>query len=205
MSKLISTILLSCLALACFAQEALQTVSVKAKGDDVRTVLHDLFSQAKKNYILEPGVRYALYLSLDGVEFEEALQLVCKNASLDYELQNGIYFVKKTDGSTASTTAKPKGKLPESVLNKMITTRFDKIDIRTLFSNISKQAGITIEIDKEVPAYKLDAYLLKTSLKFALTTICDAARLKYVFTDNKTILLTPKKDGEDSKVSLRGN
>lgn len=209
MTKFIATIMLFGLALAALAQDALPTVNVKAKGEDVRSVLHDLFGQAKKNYVLEPGIRYALYLSLEGVEFEEALQLVCKNASLKYELQNGIYFVdraSKTSAPTKSTQpAKPKGKLPESVLNKLVTTRFDKIDIRALFENLSKQTGVPIEIDKAVPAYKLDAYLLKTSLKFALTTICDAARLKYTFTDNQTILLTSKKDGEDSRVSLHQN
>lgn len=206
MTKFIATIMLFGLALAALAQDALPTVNVKAKGEDVRSVLHDLFGQAKKNYVLEPGIRYALYLSLEGVEFEEALQLVCKNASLKYELQNGIYFVDRSSKTAAPAKsprpAKPKGKLPESVLNKLVTTRFDKIDIRALFENLSKQTGVPIEIDKAVPAYKLDAYLLKTSLKFALTTICDAARLKYTFTDNQTILLTAKKDGEDSRVSL---
>jgi type II secretory pathway component HofQ len=210
MSKLIATLLLSGLALMSLAQTTLPTVNVKAKGEDVRSVLHELFGQAKKNYVLEPGIRYALYLSLEGVEFEEALQLVCKNASLKYELQNGIYFVdrdSKVQSTPAKSTqpAKPKGKLPETVLNKLVTTRFDKIDIRALFENISKQTGVTIEIDKSVPAYKLDAYLLKTSLKFALTTICEAARLKYTFTENQTLLLTPKKDGEDSRVSMREN
>lgn len=211
MTKLIATLALFGLALAGFSQEALPTVNVSAKGTDVRSVLHDLFGQAKKNYVLEPGIRYVLYLSLTDVEFEEALQLVCKNASLKYELQNGIYFVStklatsKSKTDTKAAPAKPKGKLPESVLSRTVDTKFDKVEIRKLFAEISKQSGVTIEIDKSVPNYKLDAYLIKTSLKFALTSICDAARLKFTFTDNLSILLTPKKDGEDSRVAIQQN
>ncbi len=210
MKKLIASIIFAGLALASFAQDALPMVKVNAKGEDVRSVLHELFGQAKKNYVLDPGVRYALYLSLTDVEFEEALQLVCKMASLKYEQQNGIFFVSKIPSKpvvkeTPKVEApKPKGKLPTTVLTKSVTTRFDKVDLRFLFAEISKQTGVAIEIDKAIPAYKLDAYLAKTSLKFALDTICDAANLKYTFTDNLTILLQSKKDGEGSKVVLKG-
>lgn len=211
MKKLVASFVFVSLALASFAQDALPMVKVNAKGEDVRSVLHELFGQAKKNYVLDPGVRYSLYLSLQDVEFEEALQLVCKMASLKYELQNGIFFVSKTSIAKPSVkptpkveAVKPKGKLPETVLTKTVTTRFDKVDLRALFAEVSKQTGVTIEVDKTIPAYKLDAYLLKTSLKFALVTVCEAAKLKYTFTDNLTILLEPKKDGEGSRVVLKG-
>lgn len=211
MTKLIATLALMGCALAGFGQDTIPSVNVSAKGDDVRVVLHDLFTQSKHNYVLDPGVRFALYLSLTNVEFEEALQLVCKNASLKYELQNGIYFVSKAGNAPAPNPApakpveppKPKGKLPESVLNRMVTTRFDKVDIRNLFDELSRQTGVQIELEKAIPAYKLDAYLIKTSLKFALTTICDAAKLKYTFTDNLTIKLESKKDGDESRVAIR--
>jgi len=52
------------------------TVSISAKGEDVRSVLHDLFTQSKKSFVLQPSVRFVLYLSLKDIEFEEALQLV---------------------------------------------------------------------------------------------------------------------------------
>lgn len=215
MKKLIAALVLATLTLSSFAQDALPTVKVSAKGDDVRLVLHDLFGQAKKNYILDPAVRFSLYLSLADVEFEEALQLVCKTAGLKYELQNGIYFVNRIPAKVEPKpmpkqaeppveAPKPKGKLPESVLTKVVTTRLDRVDLRALFAELSKQTGVTIEVDKAVPAYKLDAHLIKTSLRYALNTVCDAANLKYVFTDNLTILLTVKKEGEGSKVVLKG-
>ena len=43
------------------------------------------------------------------------------------------------------------------------------------------QAGIAIEVDPTVPGYKLDAYLINTSLKYALDQVTEAAGLKYRF------------------------
>lgn len=207
------TILLTFVVLAAFAQSIGQSpvatsdkgsVSIQAKGDDVRSVLHDLFTQAKKSYVLEPGVRFVLYLSLQDVEFHEALQIVLRNAGLGVEVQNGIYYIGKPKATPApepkavkSQTAtfqqgdgSPKGKLPETVLNKRVTTRLSKVDIRELFANLSQQASVALEVDPSVPAYKLDAFLLNTSLKYALDQITKAAGLTYAFTDRKSILVS---------------
>lgn len=167
-------------------------VSVSAKADDVRNVLHDLFSQAKKNYVLEPGVRFALYLNLANVEFEEALQLILLNAGLQADVQNGIYFIakKKTEShATPKTVEKPKpaGPLPETVLQKKVNTRLAKADMRVVFAEISKQSGIPFEYGAGIPALKLDAFLLNTSVKFALDQITQATGLKYRFTNRASI------------------
>lgn len=188
-------------------------VSVSSKGNDVRVVLHDMFKQVEKSFVLEPNIRFYLYLSLEKIEFEEALQLICKISSLKVEVQNGIFFIGQAKPSTPgnatataspTTTPKPqavkgayetkptppKGKLPETVLNKRVTTRLDKVDLRVLLSNLSQQSGVPLEVDASVPAYKLDAYLINTSLKYALDTICGAAKLQYRLTDNHSIAVT---------------
>src|SRR4051812_35562885 len=98
------SVLLSLLILPCFAAAApfdgagqattpTSQISVKAKGDDVRSVLSDMFNQTKKNFVLAPGVRFVLYLSLDKVEFDEALEIICQQANLRVEIQNGIYYI----------------------------------------------------------------------------------------------------------------
>lgn len=212
MKKLISFLLLAsiiAMPLTGIAQEQqnpLPTVSIDAKGDDVRSVLHNLFGQAKKNYVLDPGVRFALYLSLKDIEFEEALTLLCKNASLAYELQNGIYFVKRAPAKVEAKPQpkvedKPKGKLPETVLTRSVTTKSEKTDLRKLFLELGRQAQVSIEVDIDVPAYKLDAFLTKASLKFALTQICDAAKLEYVLTEHQTILI--RKKPSENRIVLR--
>ncbi|HMS55847.1 MAG TPA: hypothetical protein PKA27_10635 [Fimbriimonadaceae bacterium] len=203
--KLLSTVLCT-LAFAVSSLAAIQepTVSVNSKGDDVRSVLHGLFEQAKKNYVLEPGVRFVLYLSLKDVDLEEALGLICAQANLSYEIQNGIYFVNRVKAveqkPAVKQPAKPKGKLPETVLNSKVTTRLAKTDLRAVFSELGKQSKITIEVAADVPGYKLDAFLIDTSLRYALDNITKATGLVYVFTDNQTIAI--KKPENPNRVNV---
>ncbi len=206
MKKIIALIAISMFALTAFADEAVpvkvdgnKLVTISAKGSDVRGVLHDLFTQSSKNYVLEPNTHFSLYLNLKDIEFEEALQIVCKLADLDYDIDNGIFYVNKvkkappkSETPTQQTPVQtqpqqPKGTLSNTVLNKRLTTRFQKTDLRTIIADIAKQTGITLEIAPDVPAYKLDAFLIETSLKFALDTICDATKLSYKLTNNMSI------------------
>lgn len=183
-------------------------VTVSSRGNDVRTVIHDLFSQLGKNYILDPTVRIQpLYLSLKGIEFEEALFQICKLAELKFDVQNGIFYVaripkpvvksetkQEPSKTEPKTEPKPpvkqepaKGSYPTTVLGKRVTTRFDKIDLRDLIKDLARQTGLTIEVDAKVPKYKIDAYLNNTSLKYALDQVTQAANLRYRLTDRFTI------------------
>ncbi len=83
--------------------------------------------------------------------------------------------------------------LPVSVLQKKVSARMTKTEIRTVFENLSKQTGVKIEISPTVPAYRIDTYLLKTSLKYAMDRITEAAGLEYKFTDRNSILVNRPK------------
>ena len=187
------------------AQTALTSATVSSKGQDVRDVLHDLFTQAKKSYVIEPNTHFALYLSLNDIDFDEALQLICKTAGLKYELQNGIYFVSRdhTAQPTPAPAAKPTGKLSPLVLRKKVSLKAQKLDIRDLFKAFSEQTGLAIEVDPKIPAYKLDVLLHGTSLKFALETVCKAAGLTYRFTDSLSIEIIQM--DSINRVSLHGD
>ncbi len=220
MKRILLGIILASLAVSGFAQEAKPTVSVNAKGDDVRSVIHDLFKQSGKNYVLNPGVRFVLYLSLDKVSFDQALTIICKNANLKYELQKDIYYIsnkapvvepkpvieEKVEEpkpqpvvtmklpAAKPEPAKPKGTLPTTVLAKRVTTRLQKREIREVMDLLAKQAGVSIEIAEDVPAFKLDAFLINTSLKYALDEITRATKLKYRFTNQLSIAIEKTAD-----------
>ncbi len=209
MKKLIPFVLLIFLATSGLAQEVRPVVSINAKGEDVRSVIHDLFKQAGKNYVMNPGVRFVLYLSLDKIDFQEALNIVCKNASLKYEVHKGVYHIAnapkvqpkpeedntptedklKVEPKIEKLPTKPKGTLPNTVLAKRVTTRLQKKEIKDVFAILSKQTGITIEVSEEIPAFKLDVFLINTSLKYALDEITRATKLKYRMTDNLSIAI----------------
>ena len=215
MRRLIPIITLFALATSAFAQDqdgVIQDVSttngkvtIASKGADVRNVLFDLFKQSNTNFVLEPNIYFILYLSLAGVEFGEALDIVCSLAGLEYKVDNGIHFIgKKKSGfgapvnSEVKPQAKPldpptrRGKLTESELNKRLTTRFTKSVITDVFKSMTEQTGIEIILDADVPLYRIDAYLIDTSLGYAMDVIVRSTQLKYTLTDDKQIRVSKK-------------
>lgn len=184
-------------------------VTVSARGADVRHVIHDLFSQLDRNYVLDSTVRLQpLYLSLKDVEFEIALAEICKLAELRCRFEGGIYHVSKAPKPSAEVTIKPvivgkpdlqpipsreapKGTYPNAVLGKHVTTRFTKIDLRDLMQDLARQTGLKIEVAAEVPKYRIDAFLIDTSLKYALDVVTNAAKLRYRLTDRLSIEIVP--------------
>lgn len=177
------------------------SVTIASKGQDVRPVLFDLFGQANKSFVLEPDVHFVLYLSLKDVQFDEALAIILKMANLESEKQNGIYFISKAKKpqstsipqDTVKPMPKPLGKLTPDDLKKTVNTKLAKTNIREVFAAFSKQTGIAIEVDSNVPEYKIDAFLMDTSIKYALDVISKAAKLTYTLTDNKSIKVSKSK------------
>ena len=168
--KRLLLIFVSALALGASAQELPQDtrnqpkVTIAAKGTDVRTVLTDLFGQAKKDFVLEPNIRFVLYLSLTEMPFEEALEIVCKTASLRYEVQNGIWFLSKKptpkpiEPQPIAKPAEPKpapptSRLPASVLKTVVTTRFQRAPLAELMAEAAE-----LRIALTVVAIDLDEF-----------------------------------------------
>ncbi|MBI3721929.1 MAG: hypothetical protein HY248_05185 [Fimbriimonas ginsengisoli] len=182
------------------------TISVSADGTDVKKVLRDLFTQAKKSYVVQPGIYFALHLALEGVDFDEALAIVCKVAGVKAELQNGIYFVSKDSGGKAKakpvfeTAPRLTGVVPPASLAKPITTRLARAELSEVLASFGKQTGVLIELDRSVPAYKIDAFLIRTPLRSALTRVTKAAGLAFELTDHQSIKVY-KPEAEKGRVS----
>lgn len=214
---------LTLVAIACvaplFAQAPakdsnIQTVTVASKGQDVRDVLSDVFTQTGKSFVIQPNIHFVLFLSLKNVEFEEALSLICKTAGLKYDLQNGIYFVSRDKAPTPATapapannipttsTATPSGKLSPKALAKKVSVRLKKALLKDLFAELATQSGVSIEVDPKVPAYRADVVLKDVTLKYALMTICRVANLTYRFTDHQSLEIVPREDPNQPVVLL---
>jgi len=172
-------------------------VKISSKGTDVRGVLYDLFSQCKKSFVLAPNTRAVLFLSLTDVPFDEALEIICHTAGLKYEVSNAIFYIslnKKEElvKPKPEVAPKPLGRITEKEIMSKVTTRFTLTDIRQVFGELQSQTGIVIEVDKKVPAYKIDAFLVATSLKYSLDVVTRAAGLVWTRTDNHTLLIQVK-------------
>lgn len=193
MNKIIASALLLSLSLVALAQN--MTVRVKAKGDDLRVVLSSIFEQTGQQYVVQTSARQGLYLSLDGVTLEYAIEVISEVADLEFEKRSGIWYVKskkpvvntKAQAFAPTTPVAAAPKVDPSILDKKVSTKLTKTSIKDVFDAFAKQTGSTIVIEKGVPLYKIDAFMYNTSLKFALERICKAAGLKYELAPGKTV------------------
>lgn len=198
MTKIALALALALAPLAGIAQDPVKTgpggkVTIASAGSDVRKLIHEIFTQAGKSYVLEPYLYYGIHLNLVDVPFEDALKIVSKLGKLKYEVQNGIYFFSRDKSVETQSLPTPKpqatktGRLDASSLSKKLTTRLLKADIRDVFAEFARQTELPIEVSLNVPAYKVDAILINTSLRYSLDVITKAAGLKYRLTDNQSI------------------
>ncbi len=192
MKKFLVSALLLAISVVALAQN--MTVRIKAKGDDLRVVLASMFEQTGQQYVIQTSARQGLYLSLDGVTLEYAIEAISEVADLEFEKKAGVWYVrtKKPVVHTQAQTFVPPAasvalKTDPSILEKKVSTKLTKTSIKDVFAAFAKQTGTTILIDKDVPLYKLDAFMYNTSLRFALERICKAAGLKYELAPGKTV------------------
>jgi len=189
-------------------------VTVTAKGDDVRTVLTSIFGQAKQQFVLTPNIRFVLYLSLENMDFDRALTIICAQSGLEAVREDDVYFVRPREKSVVvkgpakrvevhqAPVQLPVGPIPISTLKHRINARYAKEDLKSVMMDLGRQANVKIELASEVPNYKIDAVLVNTSLKYALDMVCKAARLKFLLTDNQSIRVD---NLENNRVSLASN
>lgn len=172
-------------------------ITTTAKGIDARVVLYDIFKQTQKNFVTEVGMNYPLYLNLCNVPFEEAIAVICKMIGVTHRVENNIYIFFKQKLGTPATypiltmpgTPAPKPLDPKT-LDKKLTIRMELQELKAVVAEIGKQTGTTIELGPEVRKLKLNAFLINTSLRFALNSITQSAGLVYTLTDKGTILIS---------------
>lgn len=89
--------------------------------------------------------------------------------------------VAKTVAKTtpAVKTVVPKANDARPALDRRVTTKLHKTDLRQVLEAFSTQTGVAITVDESVPRYKIDSFMKATSLKYALDRLCQAAGLKY--------------------------
>lgn len=177
-------------------QAAPATVSVDARGDDVRNVLYDLFKRQGASFVVHTGVFYNLYLNLEDVPFEVALKHICRIAGLTYEIQDGIYVFKasapKPSGPAvqASPAAIQHAPINPSALEKTLTLRLAENDIRTVMRAITAKTDVPIQVTEDVPSLKVNAYFTDVTIREALNTITKAAGLNWGIGENGKLIVS---------------
>lgn len=202
MTTILATVLTSALLTPATLQDPQVTtvtndlkVTVASRGSDIRYVLFDIFSQAKKSFLVEESGVANLFLNLHNVPFEQAIDMICDTSALAFEIRDGVYVfskVKKASAPTISNVPAAKGTVtPKAIdsetLGRKVTIRMEQAGIRQVFAELAKQSGVEIVVGIEVKNFKVNAFLVDTTLKFALTSLTQSAKLAYTFTERGTI------------------
>jgi hypothetical protein len=186
MSHFAAMVLAATMAMTCASQEATvepattqQKFTIESAGKDVRDLMHKLFTEAKRNYIMDPAIRHELYLNVANLDFDTAFRLLCEQADLTYELQNEIYYIGRAPAVVASSGRKGSDFDWEAILARPVTLKKERIAIRSAFAELGKQGRIQIKVDQSVPDYLVNVSFTNVSLRYALDNLTKAAKLGY--------------------------
>jgi len=193
-----AVLLLPCLA---FSQTPVR-VSLDARGEDVREVFATLFAQAKKPYALDASITGKIYVKLDAMPYEKALAIVLAQTGLVAKGREGVVMISPAVAHVAKPPAsvvlakavvpsKPisTNTIPEKItLGRRVTTHMSRAPLADVFTAFGKQAKVAIDVDPSVPAYRIDAFFVGSSLRYALDQICKAAGLRYEFVDGRILV-----------------
>ena len=116
MIKSITTLAIAAFALSAFAQQS-QTVKIKSRGEDIRTVIDTIFEQTGKQYVLETNFHQSLYMNLEGISFQKAIEIISHVTDMEFEEKQGIWYIHRKP-ITAAHTFVPDTKIATLAANK---------------------------------------------------------------------------------------
>lgn len=164
MMKSLTSIAVLALAFSAIAQTTPQTttapnqaqnVKIKSKGEDLRSVIATIFEQTGKQFVLETNFHQSLYMSLDGISFEKAIDIISKVADLEFEEKQGIWYIHKKAPTALNPNLKP---IPRQI-KPVATTTPAKID------KAKTAAKPTARADKHAAGQSFAALSLPATLK----------------------------------------
>jgi type II secretory pathway component GspD/PulD (secretin) len=122
MIKPITSLVVLAITIGAFAQS--QTVKIKSRGEDFRTVIDTIFEQTGKQYVLETNYHQSLYMNLEGISFQKAIEIVSNVTDMEFEERQGIWYIHKKPAAAAHTFSNPsttKKKTSDPVATKSTT------------------------------------------------------------------------------------
>ena len=184
-------------------------MSVDSRGDDVREVIATLFAQVHRPYALDASIKGRLYVSFDQMPFPKALDVVLTQAGLVAKDRDGVTMIAPRPAPSPLPSSGGKKGPPRDVtppkpapkpipaplppvkgpnLARRVTTRLTRAPLADVFAAFAEQSKTPIELAPSVPAYRVDAFFVKTSLGYALGRVCRAAGLEYETVGEKIVV-----------------
>jgi hypothetical protein len=120
MKKLILATVLAALTICASAQSK---VNIKSKGEDLRQVIASIFEQSNQQYVLETTVRQSLYMSVDNISFEKAIEIISNVADLTFSKKDGVWYINTRRGSKMTAKITPPANSTKADVQKPDTTK----------------------------------------------------------------------------------
>jgi len=149
-------------------------VSLNAKGEDIKDILQEIAQKTGRNIIFSKDISGGLYLTLNKVSLDRAIDLIIRSLGYTYEIREGGFIIVSV----------PKGEAPSiPILEIKELVKIDKIsdvyyvtadlrksDIRDILQEIAKKTEFNFVIDPKISG-SVDLFVNKVPLDEVLTIL----------------------------------
>ncbi|PNV80776.1 MAG: type II and III secretion system protein [Dictyoglomus turgidum] len=149
-------------------------VTLTAKGDDIKDILQEIVQKSGKNIIFSKDVSGGVYLTLNRVPLDRAVDLIVRSAGYIYEVREGGVIL--VSAPKAEGVPSPIIEIKELVKVEKIgdvfyvTASLKKSDIRDVLQEIASKTDLNFIIDPKVSG-TVDLFVNKVPLDEVLTII----------------------------------
>ncbi|ACI19943.1 bacterial type II and III secretion system protein [Dictyoglomus thermophilum H-6-12] len=149
-------------------------VTLTAKGDDIKDILQEIIQKSGKNIIFSKDVSGGVYLTLNRVPLDRAIDLIIRSSGYIYEVREGgviLVSAPKIEGAPS-----PIIEIKELVkIDKIgdvfyVTASLKKSDIRDVLQEIASKTDLNFIVDPKVSG-TVDLFVNKVPLDEVLTII----------------------------------
>jgi len=149
-------------------------VSLNAKGEDIKDILQEIAQKTGRNIIFSKDVSGGLYLTLNKVSLDRAIDLIIRSLGYTYEIREGGFIIVSVPKS--ETPSAPILEIKELVkIDKIgdiyyVTADLRKSDIRDILQEIAKKTEFNFVIDPKVSG-SVDLFVNRVPLDEVLTIL----------------------------------
>ena len=149
-------------------------VSLNAKGEDIKDILQEIAQKTGRNIIFSKDISGGLYLTLNKVSLDRAIDLIIRSLGYTYEIREGGFIIVSV----------PKGETPSAPILEIkelvkidkigdiyyVTADLRKSDIRDILQEIAKKTEFNFVIDPKVSG-SVDLFVNRVPLDEVLTIL----------------------------------
>ena len=148
-------------------------LTVNLKGEDIKTILQEIAQKTGKNIFIDKDVSGGIYVTLNRIPVDRALDLIIRGSGFSYELKEGgeILVTKRKEEIVTPTLITKELLTVERIGGKIyVSGELRKVDIKDILKELGKKANINFVIDQKVSG-EVEFYVNKVPLEELLSIL----------------------------------